>query len=63
MEALEVWIFFYKEYTVAFSGVPSTIDNDIVGTEYCLGVGTSLNAIKASLDQIRDTASSFSVLL
>ena len=41
MEALEVWIFFYKEYAVAFSGVPSTIDNDIVGTEYCLGVGTS----------------------
>ena len=50
---------FYKEHGVAFAGIPSTIDNDIVGTEYCLGVDTALNSIKVSLDQIRDTASSF----
>jgi 6-phosphofructokinase 1 len=50
---------FYKEHKVAFSGIPSTIDNDIVGTEYCLGVDTALNVIKNSLDNIRDTASSF----
>ena len=50
---------FYKEHGVAFSGVPSTIDNDIVGTDYCLGVDTALNIIRVSLDAIRDTASSF----
>ncbi len=50
---------FYKEHGIAFAGVPSTIDNDIVGTEYCLGVDTALNSIRTSLDHIRDTASSF----
>ncbi len=45
---------------ISFSGIPSTIDNDIAGTEYCLGVDTALNVIKFSIDSIRDTASSFS---
>lgn len=50
---------FYKECGVKFCGIPSTIDNDINGTEYCLGVDTALNIIKTSIDAIRDTASSF----
>jgi len=50
---------FYQEYGVKFCGIPSTIDNDINGTEYCLGVDTALNIIKTSIDAIRDTASSF----
>jgi len=50
---------FYEEHGIAFSGIPSTIDNDIVGTDYCLGVDTALNIIRSSLDAIRDTASSF----
>ena len=50
---------FYKEHGVAFCGIPSTIDNDIHGTEYCLGVDTALNIIKGAIDAIRDTASSF----
>jgi 6-phosphofructokinase 1 len=45
---------------IGFSGIPSTIDNDIAGTEYCLGVDTALNTIKVAIDSIRDTASSFS---
>ena len=51
---------FYKEHGVKFCGIPSTIDNDINGTDYCLGVDTALNIIKTSIDAIRDTASSFS---
>lgn len=51
---------FYKEHGVKFCGIPSTIDNDINGTEYCLGVDTALNVIKESIDNIRDTAASFS---
>ena len=51
---------FYKEHGVKFCGIPSTIDNDINGTEYCLGVDTALNVIKDSIDNIRDTAASFS---
>ena len=50
---------FYKETGIAFSGVPSTIDNDIAGTDYCLGVDTALGIIQHSLDAVRDTASSF----
>jgi 6-phosphofructokinase 1 len=51
---------FYKEHGIKFCGIPSTIDNDITGTDYCLGVDTALNIIKSSIDAIRDTASSFS---
>ncbi len=50
---------FYKEHGVKFCGIPSTIDNDISLTEYCLGVDSALNIIKTSIDSIRDTASSF----
>jgi len=50
---------FYKEHGIAFCGIPSTIDNDIYGTDYCLGVDTSLGIIKNAIDSIRDTASSF----
>ena len=44
---------------IGFIGIPSTIDNDIAGTQYCLGVDTALNGIRVSIDAIRDTASSF----
>ena len=50
---------FYLEHKIKFCGIPSTIDNDISGTDYCLGVDTALNMIKYSIDAIRDTASSF----
>jgi len=50
---------FYKETAIKFCGIPSTIDNDINGTDYCLGVDTALNVIRVSIDAIRDTASSF----
>lgn len=45
---------------IRFCGIPATIDNDIAGTEYCLGVDTALNVIKDAIDYLRDTASSFS---
>ncbi len=50
---------FFKEHNIAFCGIPSTIDNDINGTQYCLGVDTALNVIKMATDNLRDTASSF----
>ena len=49
---------FSQEYDLSFVGIPTTIDNDIYGTDYCLGVDTSLNVIKNALDDIRDTSSS-----
>lgn len=51
---------FYSDFKIPFAGIPATIDNDISGTDYCLGVDTALNMIRSSVDSIRDTASSFS---
>ncbi len=50
---------FYKDFGVQFVGVPSTIDNDIFGTDYCLGVDTALNIIRGATDAVRDTSASF----
>jgi 6-phosphofructokinase 1 len=50
---------FSSEFPLNFVGIPSTIDNDIYGTDYCLGVDTALNVIRQALDNLRDTASSF----
>jgi 6-phosphofructokinase 1 len=49
---------FSQEFDISFIGVPATIDNDIYGSDYALGVDTALNVIKTALDDIRDTASS-----
>lgn len=51
---------FHEDFEIPFAGVPATIDNDIPGTDYCLGVDTALNVILNSIDSIRDTATSFS---
>jgi 6-phosphofructokinase 1 len=39
-------------------GIPCTIDNDIVGTEYTIGFDTARNTAIELIDKIRDTASS-----
>ncbi len=36
-------------------GVPGTIDNDIVSTEYTIGFDTTLNTIVECIDKLRDT--------
>lgn len=39
-------------------GVSSTIDNDLAGTEMCIGVTTALDIALESIDRLRTTASS-----
>ncbi len=39
-------------------GIPGTIDNDVWGTDSCVGVDTALNTICDAIDRIRDTAAS-----
>lgn len=39
-------------------GLPGTIDNDIVGTEYTIGYDTARNTAVNAIDKIRDTAAS-----
>lgn len=39
-------------------GIPKTIDNDVSGTEYCIGFDTALNTAVEAVDKLRDTAAS-----
>lgn len=39
-------------------GIPGTIDNDIVGTDYTIGFDTALNTVMDAVDKLRDTSSS-----
>src|SRR5690625_2146412 len=39
-------------------GIPATIDNDIVGTDFTIGFDTALNTIIDAVDKVRDTATS-----
>lgn len=48
------------EQGVKVVGVPGSIDNDIFGTDMCIGVDTALNTIVDAIDKLRDTASSHS---
>ncbi len=50
---------FYQDFKIPFIGIPATIDNDIYGTEYCLGVDSALNIIRSATDAIRDSSASF----
>jgi len=50
---------FHHDFGINFIGIPATIDNDIFGTDYCLGVDTALNIIREAIDSVRDTSASF----
>lgn len=41
-------------------GIPGTIDNDIVSSDYTIGYDTCLNTIMAMVDRLRDTVESHS---
>jgi 6-phosphofructokinase 1 len=47
-----------REGDVAVVGIPGTIDNDLVGTDFTLGFDTAVNTALESIDRIRDTAQS-----
>ena len=49
---------FNKEFDFPFIGIPGTIDNDLVGTDYTIGFDTALNTVVDAVDKIRDTAAS-----
>ncbi len=47
-----------QQQGVPIVGIPASIDNDIFGTDMCIGVDTALNTIVDAIDKLRDTASS-----
>jgi 6-phosphofructokinase 1 len=49
---------FYDEYQVPVIGLPGTIDNDLIGTDFTIGYDTAINTVIDAVDKIRDTAES-----
>lgn len=47
-----------EEHGIACIGLPGTIDNDIVGTDYTIGFQTALETALEAIDRLRDTCSS-----
>lgn len=48
----------YQQEDFPVIGLPATIDNDLYGTDMCIGVDTALNTVISAIDKIKDTASS-----
>ena len=48
----------YDNHKIKVVGVPATIDNDIMGTDYAIGFDTAVNTALDAIDKIRDTATS-----
>ncbi|MFY7667561.1 MAG: 6-phosphofructokinase [Crocinitomicaceae bacterium] len=49
---------FSKEFQIPVVGIPCTIDNDLAGTDFCIGFDTAINTAMDAIDRIRDTAES-----
>jgi 6-phosphofructokinase 1 len=49
---------FAEKHKVTIMGIPSTIDNDMYGTDCTIGFDTAINSALDAVDRIRDTASS-----
>ena len=47
-----------KEHGIKVVGIPGTIDNDIIGTDFTIGFDTCLNTILDAISKLRDTATS-----
>ncbi|GAA4336327.1 6-phosphofructokinase [Mucilaginibacter gynuensis] len=47
-----------EEYDIPIIGLPGTIDNDLVGTDFTIGYDTAINTVINAVDKIRDTAES-----
>ena len=48
---------FYEEYELPVVGVPKTMDNDVKGTDYCIGFDTAVTTVADALDKLHTTAS------
>jgi len=49
---------FMEEYDLPGVGLPGTIDNDLIGTDFTIGYDTAINTVINAVDKIRDTAES-----
>lgn len=49
---------FAEEFDFPVIGLPGTIDNDLLGTDFTIGYDTAINTVTNAVDKIRDTAES-----
>lgn len=49
---------FSEEFGIPVMGIPGSIDNDLYGTDHCIGFDTATNTVVDCVDRIRDTATS-----
>jgi 6-phosphofructokinase 1 len=49
---------FSREFDIPVIGLPGTIDNDLIGTDFTIGYDTAINTVVDAVDKIRDTAES-----
>ncbi len=49
---------FIREFNIPVVGLPGTIDNDLIGTDFTIGYDTAINTVIDAVDKIRDTAES-----
>lgn len=49
---------FIQEFNFPVVGIPGTIDNDLIGTDFTIGYDTAINTVIDAVDKIRDTAES-----
>jgi len=50
--------FLNDDHGIPTVGIPGSIDNDIYGTDMCIGVDTCLNTVMDAIQKLKDTASS-----
>ncbi len=50
--------FLNDDHGIPTIGIPGSIDNDIYGTDMCIGVDTCLNTVMDAIQKLKDTASS-----
>ncbi len=48
----------WQEHQFPITGIPGTIDNDIMGTDNTIGFDTAVNTALDAIDRVRDTAAS-----
>lgn len=48
----------FQESGLPVMGIPGSIDNDLFGTDHCIGFDTATNTVVDAVDKIRDTATS-----
>ena len=46
------------EHGAPIIGLPKTLDNDLVGTQYCIGFDTAVSIVAESIDRLQTTAAS-----